>query len=633
MKKVIKALVICLVFSIVISCEKKTVPPVVLTNNATEISTVSATAGGIIKDNGGAEITAKGICWNTVTGPDIENSKTSEPGSAMSFTSNITGLLPNTTYYVRAYATNSAGVSYGLTKSFKTTGDKASPFTHAASAVQTTIATLNGIVNANSLETTVTFEYGISVNYGNIALAQQSPLTGSTNENVSANLTQLTPGTIYHFRIKAVNTLGTTYSDDVTFTTTGLTPSVVALDASNITITSSTLNGQVNPNSLETTVTFQYGITTSYGNSVTVVQSPLTGALPENVSAQLTSLTPGTNFHFRLKAVNLLGTTYSDDISFTTPGQLSSISGGKSQDITGTTATLAGSVNPNYLSTSVVFEWGSTLSYGNTATPSPGTINGHESTNLSVGLTGLNAGAAYHYRIKATNQLGTSVSGDMVFSTDLTDIEGNIYHTVPLGNQVWTSENLRVTKYNDGSSIAMVTDNTLWSSTGTAAYSWYNNDMANKNLYGGYYNWYVVDKSYNGNKNVCPAGWHIPTKSEWLTFFNFLSQNGYGFEGRTEYIAKSIASTSGWESVPGESLVGRDQQLNNTSGFNGMPAGTRSYNGAFNVLSRWAGWWAQPDNYSLGYSPWYNVITQADYKPTTISLGNTYGASIRCIKN
>jgi hypothetical protein len=96
-------------------------------------------------------------------------------------------------------------------------------------------------------------------------------------------------------------------------------------------------------------------------------------------------------------------------------------------------------------------------------------------------------------------------------SETVKDIDGNVYNTVIIGIQVWTKENLKTTKYNDGSPIPNVTDDTQWENLTTGAYSWHNNDAANyKNPYGGLYNWYAVETG-----KLCPTGWHVPTEDEW----------------------------------------------------------------------------------------------------------------------
>lgn len=622
-----------MVFSTCISCEKKPVPPSVLTNNATEISATSAISGGIITDDGGSAVITQGICWNTSGDPTTGNNKTEEPGASGSFSGNMTGLSPKTTYYVRAYALNKAGISYGESKSFVTLGERPATWSQNPSNVQTTAATLNGTVNPNSLETTVTFEYGLTTAYGSSVSALQNPVSGASDKNVSAELAQLLPGTTYHFRVKAENSLGTTFSNDLSFTTPGRKPTVTSADATNIDLTSATLNGMVNPNSLETSVTFEYGLSTGYGSSKTARQSPLSGESYQNVSADLTGLNPGTTYHFRIKTENFLGGVYSGDMTFTTLGLVPSAVTKGAQNVTLNSAILNGTLNPNYLATAVTFEWGTTASYGNSVSPVPATVNGHDAVDLAVSITGLNPGTTYHYRIKASNLLGTTESADIVFSTGITDIDGNEYRTVTIGSQMWMAENLRASKYNDGTPIPLTDDFDLWKSCVKEEYCFYNNDQGNKNQCGALYNWFVVDQSLNANKNVCPAGWHIAKKGQWNTLLNYLSQNGYGFGGNSQAIAKSLASVSGWENCFSDGQVGYNPSLNNSSGFNGFPAGLRSYSGDFSVYGRWAGWWAQPDDYSLGYSPWFIVITYEKDNVTSIGLGTNYGSSVRCIKD
>jgi uncharacterized protein (TIGR02145 family) len=320
MKKVpIISAVIVFLF-LLFSCTKKPVPPVITTTAVTEITTTTAVSGGVITNDGRANITETGICWNTSENPTINDSLTIEiwDSVSLSFTSNLSGLSPNTLYFVRAYATNSAGTGYGNSESFTTLGDEPSSNTLDASNIQAHSATLNGTVNPGLLSTTVDFEYGTTINYGNTITSTQSPVTGDSSVNVIAELTELTPGTTYHFRIKVENSIGTAYGSDMTFTTIGQLPDAAVETVTDLTLNTATLNGSVNPNYLATTVTFEWGTTTDYGNSVTPAQSPVTGSISISISTDLSELTPGTTYHFRIKAINELGTTNSDDLTFRT---------------------------------------------------------------------------------------------------------------------------------------------------------------------------------------------------------------------------------------------------------------------------------------------------------------------------
>ena len=107
---------------------------------------------------------------------------------------------------------------------------------------------------------------------------------------------------------------------------------------------------------------------------------------------------------------------------------------------------------------------------------------------------------------------------DTTEKNTVTDVDGNTYKTVIIGTQVWMAENLKTTKYNDGIQIPLVTDPITWINLKSAAYCWYNNDLAtNKNIYGAIYNWLVVNTG-----KLCPIGWHVPSDTEWTTLTTFL---------------------------------------------------------------------------------------------------------------
>ena len=191
-----------------------------------------------------------------------------------------------------------------------------------ATAITATTATLNGTVSSNGKSATVTFQYGPTVSYGSSPTAAQSPLAaGASNAAVSVALTGLTCNTPYHFRVVGANSVGTTNSADATFTTAACTtpaPTVATNAASGVTATGATLNGTVSSNGASTTVSFQYGLTTSYG-STAVVQSPLaSSATNAAVSAALTGLTCYAQYHFRVVGANSGGTTNGADATFIT---------------------------------------------------------------------------------------------------------------------------------------------------------------------------------------------------------------------------------------------------------------------------------------------------------------------------
>jgi hypothetical protein len=198
------------------SCKLEKVP--ILTTLAVDnILGTTAMCGGIITDEGSGTVLMKGVCWSISNTPTIADDTTSDGAGAGSFTSRLSGLNGATVYYVRAYATNSAGTGYGKAISFTTLGQVPDVSTDAATNVTPTSATLNGSVNANLLSTIVTFEYGTSASYGNSVTAAQNPVNDRVN--VSVDVTGLSRFTTYYVRTYATNSLGTAYGNEISFKT------------------------------------------------------------------------------------------------------------------------------------------------------------------------------------------------------------------------------------------------------------------------------------------------------------------------------------------------------------------------------------------------------------------------------
>ena len=182
------------------------------------------------------------------------------------------------------------------------------------------------------------------------------------------------------------------------------------------------------------------------------------------------------------------------------------------------------------------------------------------------------------------------------------DTDGNVYHTVKIGNQVWMVENLRTTRYNDGLAIPHVTDSTKWVALTTPGHCFYDNTSNVDSIkeYGALYNWYAVD-----TKKLAPAGWHVPTDKEWTILEKYLIANGYNWDGTTEgnKVAKSLASTTDWETSTCEGEIGNDLAKNNSSSFSALPGGSRTNYGDFFKIGSYGYWWsATESDASLAYS-------------------------------
>ena len=218
MKVMNKYLFLLIILLSIISCEKKEVP-VVTTSEIKNITGTTATCGGTITDEGSGTVVERGICWSKGINPTINDQRTIEGGGAGTFVSDLADLESATTYYVKAYAKNESGIGYGMAMSFRTLGAMPIAETLPAIDIHSTSVVLRGIVDPNYVLTTVTFEYGPSTSYGNSATAIPSPITDDMPMEVSANISGLTAGLTYHFRVKAENKLGTNYGEDKVFTT------------------------------------------------------------------------------------------------------------------------------------------------------------------------------------------------------------------------------------------------------------------------------------------------------------------------------------------------------------------------------------------------------------------------------
>ena len=206
-----------------------------------------------------------------------------------------------------------------------------------------------------------------------------------------------------------------------------------------------------------------------------------------------------------------------------------------------------------------------------------------------------------NYRVVVYNSDTSGIAIKMIASAGtVTDTDGNVYQTVKIGNQVWMAENLRVTKYNDGLIIPLDTSTATWNNDTTPEYCFYNNTTDSDSIrkYGALYNWYVV-RPVNPKK-IAPAGWHVPSDSEWTILEKYMVLNGYNWDGtkdtaqQYDMIAKSLATKTDWYTYPYSTTgaIGKDLTENNSSGFSALPGGFRGYDGSFNCQSTDGLWWS-----------------------------------------
>jgi uncharacterized protein (TIGR02145 family) len=725
--------------------------PIVTTTKPTTINSSSAISGGNIISTGGAAITSRGVIWGTSLNPNISlNTKTNNGTGSGVFSSSISGLNPATKYYVRAYATNSIGTSYGVSDSFTT----------VANSPSISALTL-GIVNQEKavFSARVLSDGGSPVTERGIVWSKAinpSIQTGSKKQVGSGigeffpEVSEFDPCNRYYFRAYATNAIGTVYSEPLiiepsitrsvvdvyteslgilsptsalvkgeiwvhscvnisakgivwstnpnpvvslstktnngsgtgsfTATLTGLTPGVINYIRSYWTLNlangiSETVYGNQFGNAMPIPVTvptvsfsggytvrttsasFSGNVTATGGDDVTA-RGVVWGTSPNPTvalntktvngsglgifSSEITNLTPCTRYYARAYATNIAGTGYaSQDITWQFGefsigyGNISSISSNSAS----WTATLEGSNCVSVTQRGAVWS----TSPNPTISLATKTENGSGLGSFTSNITGLVPNTTYHVRFYVTLQndgsdVRTSYFGDRTFTTTaasqgvpcpgvptVSDTDGNTYNTVQIGTQCWTKENLRVTKYNDGTVIPL--DNSggtagnesgqTWGSRTTGARTIYEHSASNLTTYGYLYNWYAA-KGINTSgstsyKNLCPAGWHVPSDGEWTALTTFL-----GGESIAGGKMKSTGTTL-WASP--------NTGATNVSGFTGLPGGFRNNDGRFLIISDRACFWGADDYASRRelYSNGGSVNSSTSSK--------SVGFSIRCLRD
>ena len=331
-------------------------------------------------------------------------------------------------------------------------------------------------------------------------------------------------------------------------------------------------------------------------------------------SQNLTGLDDGTTYYVRAYATNSAGTTYGEQLSFTTISDSSpTVTTHAVSNITSTTATCGGNVTSDggAIVTARGICWSTSQ---NPTVSSSHTTDGSGAGSFSSSITGLAANTTYYVRAYATNSVGTAYGEQQNFTTSpdvlidakscpatptVTDHEGNVYATVQIGDQCWTRENLRTTTSPTTGTYLIPTAVTGYTYTGKMA-RWYNNDSATyaPMNYGLLYNWNAavdmfntaygetsentngsnaVSVTFNGHcRGICPEGWHLPSDAEWTAMTDYVSSHSeYVCGGDTSSIAKALADSVGWNNNTNTCCIGSNQSANNATGFSAVPAGRR----------------------------------------------------------
>jgi hypothetical protein len=390
--------------------------PTLTTTVVTNITTTTAFSGGSISDDGGAAVTVRGVCWAITSNPTISNSHTSDGSGTGSYSSSITGLTQSTVYHVRAYATNSFGTAYGNDIQFVTATPTVLPTltTSSATGITYTQVTLGGNISSDG-GATVT-ERGICISTSPNPTTLNKVIEGNTGIG-SFNLTDtgLNPTTLYYVRAYAINSVGTAYGNQITFsTTTATVPSITTTSITSITQTTALSGGSITDGG-GSNITIK-GVCWSLNSNPTISESYTSdGSGSSSWVSSLTGLTANTLYYVRAYATNLSGTGYGDQLSFTTSATIPSLSTtAVTLDIT-TAISGGNTINDGG---SVITIKGVCWSLNSNPTISDSYTSDGSGTSLySSTLSGLTQNTTYHVRAYATNSIGTGYGSDVQFTT------------------------------------------------------------------------------------------------------------------------------------------------------------------------------------------------------------------------
>jgi uncharacterized protein (TIGR02145 family) len=522
----------------------------VATLPATAVGSTTAVVAGTVSDDGGAAVTARGICYGTNPLPTLGGPSVSAGAGLGSYQVQLSGLQPNTLYYARAYATNGQGTAYGNMVAFSTGFDP----------------------GGGVLPTVVTIEPGSVSSYGAVTGGQVSSDGGNT---------------------------------------------VVARG-----------------------VVWGTGPNPTLANSFTV-----NGAGMGSFGSSLTNLQASTSYFVRAYATNGNGTAYGGTYQITTlPATVAGVSTDEVNGITANSATVTGTVvhEGGAQVTDRGFCWSS--SPNPTLQSNQGAVSVGSGQGIFISTLGnLDEGLVYFVRSYATNNVGTTYGDEVWFTqggwstgfyipgSGVTDQNNITYATILLSNgQEWMAENLRSTTYANGDPIPNVTDNTAWTQLTTGAWAHFNNDSQYETPYGKLYNWYAVADP----RNVCPAGWHVPTEEEWqqmeLTLgipASELQDGPSAGRGATENVGGKMKSsgTQHW-SPP-------NLDATNQSGLSFLPAASRSTSGGFSsTLGSQNRIWSATET-STNTAIYRSLANNVNGVGRSSGLNKVGGNSVRCMKD
>jgi uncharacterized protein (TIGR02145 family) len=594
--------------------------PNVLTNAVINIAPNTATSGGNVVSDGGAAVSARGVCWSTSQMPTIASSHTSDGTGLGTFTSNLTGLTPGTPYYLRAYATNSSGTKYGLQVTFSTP------------------ATCNGVTQVAYSGKT----------YNTISIGTQCWI--KQNLNVGTRIDGGTPQTnnggiekyCYNDLVANCDIYGGLYQWDELMGyisiqgIQGICPPGwhVPTDAEYTTLTTF-LGGYIVAGGKLKETGFAHW------------NSPNTGATNET---GFTALPGGDHFPDTYENIGNYGfwwtsSSYNGSLAWHREMDYDNPYFYRFNDVkenafsvrclmgAGTATTPTVTTSPaSFIGKTSATGGGNVTSDGGaeviargvcwSTSPAPTTngsftLDGTGTGNFVSNLTGLTENTTYYVRAYAINSWGTGYGNEISFTTfpwecgDDVNYQGMYYPTVGIGSRCWFKKNLNVgTQLVNGSFPQ--TDN------GVIEKYCYDNLVVNCNIYGGLYQWdEAIQYSATATTGICPTGWHVPIDAEWTTLSSYLG-------GADDAGGNMKATGTAYWASPNTGAT-------NSSGFTGLPGGNSNSAGVYGGMTYYGNFWSSSE--SSTDNAWMRQLYYTSVYIFRGSYDKSIGYSVRCIKN
>lgn len=418
-------------------------------------------------------------------------------------------------------------------------------------------------------------------------------------------------------------------SDDNSETPNPSVPVLQTTTISNITSNSANSGGIIT--SEGTSTILSQGVCWSTSSNPTLDNSHTTDVAGSSYTSTISSLSSNTTYHVRAYATNSSGTGYGNDLSFTTQTiaalTIPILTTSPIANITQQNASSGGNITSD--GGAAIIERGICWNIvGNpTVSDSKATIVGSVGT-FSANTTQLKAQTTYHLRAYAINSVGVAYGNEVIFNTldlsipgpNVTDVDGNIYHSVILGGVTWMVENLRTTKFQNLTTLTNITVNSDWQNNHpeTGSYCYYNNQSTNASSYGVLYDFFAATNP----QNIAPDGWKVPSKQDWDNLINYINFN-------------CVERGEALKINTGSYTFQTPNNATNLSGFSAMPGGYRSgQNGSFSNQGTDGYWWTSTEVNTV-----YGKCKRLTWNSTEVtetvagaSPGKKTGLAIRCIK-